>query len=176
MIEEWREIDGFNGRYQVSNLGRVRNKNIIMKAFMGFGSGGEYFRIALVHPENGQKKHPVHRLVAKAFIPNPDNKPFINHKNCIRNDNRVSNLEWCTQSENVQHAVKAGRYRPPLGEKSLSSKLTNAQVVEIKKQLNEGILSMYRIAKNFGVHKVTIFDIKYGNTWKHIPDGTTQDH
>ena len=60
--------------------------------------------------KNGKaKKHYVHRLVAKAFIPNPENKPNINHKDCNVKNNCVDNLEWCTQSENVRYAVKCGR-------------------------------------------------------------------
>ena len=184
MIEEWRVIEGYEGRYEVSNIGRVKNTKHpckgdepgIMKPFMTFGPSGEYLRLALKNPDGSQNKHPVHRLVAKAFIPNPENKPFINHKNGIRNDNRVINLEWCTASENAKHAIQTGRSRPVKGEHNASSKLTTPQVIDIKRQLSEGVLSMYRIAKNFGVHKVTIFDIKYGNTWKHIPNGTTQDH
>lgn len=185
MIEEWKLIDDFDGRYEISNLGRVKSlRNYcnsgepwIMKQFMGSGASGEYLRIALMRPDGlGQRKLFVHRLVAKAFIPNPDNKPMVNHKNGIKNDNRVVNLEWCTHSENMQHAIKTGRKRGLAGEKNYQSRLSELQVIEIRRILERGEKSMYQIAKDFGVSKVTIFDIKYRNTWKHIPDGTTRDH
>lgn len=174
--EEWREIPGFNGRYLVSNIGRVRNSKHfckseepgIMTPFMTGRANGGYLRIALLMPTGEQRKFQVHQLVATAFIPNPDKKPHINHINCVRCDNRVENLEWCTPKENAEHKVKMGRCNPSKGESHAHAKLNDRQVIEIKRQLKEGKISMYRIAKNFGVHKVTIFDIKYNNTWKHI--------
>lgn len=66
-----------------------------------------YLRVGL-HKNNRQFRKNVHRLVAEVFIPNPENKPFINHKNGIKDDNQVANLEWCTQAENIQHAWQTG--------------------------------------------------------------------
>lgn len=121
-IEIWKDIKGFEGKYQISNLGRVkslpklkRNKygvisapEIIMKTWEADG----YVRVNLRRDDGSIFNARVHRLIAEAFIPNPENKPQVNHINTIRNDNRVwvnedgsidyakSNLEWCTQSEN----------------------------------------------------------------------------
>ena len=120
-MEEWKPIKGYEGRYEVSSMGKVRSvrRTIIQKDRSEFPcnrqwggwmlkgdekKGGGYPRVVLY--KNG-KRHRVliHRLVCEAFIPNPDNKPFVNHKDGNPNNNQVSNLEWCTCKENVQHAI-----------------------------------------------------------------------
>lgn len=105
--EEWKLIPGFGEKYYISNLGRIKSINYK-------GTGGEslmqptchngYKHIALSVYDNS-KAFSVHRLVAEAFIPNPNNYPFVNHKNEIRDDNRAENLEWCTQDYNAKYSV-----------------------------------------------------------------------
>lgn len=109
MLEIWKDIEGYENKYQVSSLGRIRSLNyhstgkpqLISLTPDGVG----YLRLALWR---GNKESPrrVHRLVAHAFIPNPSSKPEVNHKNGIKADNRVENLEWCTRQENMTHATK----------------------------------------------------------------------
>ena len=119
--EQWKQIKEFNGEYEVSNLGRVRS----MKRYNGIigrimpqtrqpsGRGGKltYFAVML-HMNNKSYCRKVHRLVAEAFIPNPDNLPQINHKDGCKTNNHVSNLEWCTYQANMQHAVRTGLTHP----------------------------------------------------------------
>ena len=101
--EIWKPVVGFEGLYEVSNMGRVRNRmGRIMT--LSFNRNG-YHRVHLIN-NSREKFMLVHRLVSMAFIPNPENKPFVNHLNGIKTDNKVENLEWCTSSENMQHAVK----------------------------------------------------------------------
>lgn len=106
--EIWKDIKNYEGLYQVSNLGKVRNsKGDIL--YQGSIKGG-YKRVQL-HNTKKAKSLLVHRLVAEAFIPNPENKPYINHKNSCTTDNTISNLEWCTPSENTIHGYKYGNMK-----------------------------------------------------------------
>lgn len=103
--EVWKEIPD-SGGYSVSNLGHVRRKRTSRGGYRYLTCGirhDGYARCTF-----GGKEHSVHRLVATAFIPNPDNKPHINHKNGVKEDNRASNLEWVTPKENAEHAAKTG--------------------------------------------------------------------
>lgn len=105
MGEIWRDIDGYEGKYQVSNWGRVRNvkRNIIIKPYLNHKG---YEKVSLSRGTKGNTdKHRVHRLVALAFIPNPNDLPQVNHKDGNKRNNSVSNLEWCTNLQNAQHAA-----------------------------------------------------------------------
>lgn len=103
-----KQIKGYEGQYSVTKSGRVfshkRNK------FLNGSDLKGYIRVKLRDSNNNQKitNKLVHRLVAETYIPNPENKLEINHKNSIRNDNRIENLEWATRSENNQHAWTYG--------------------------------------------------------------------
>jgi hypothetical protein len=116
-MEIWKDIKGYEGLYQVSNTGKVRSLDRIVKGKLNStrlikgkelsatDNGRGYLKVALqLDGRNTRKIYKVHRLVAEAFIPNPLNKSEVNHINCIKTDNRVSNLEWNTSSENSSHA------------------------------------------------------------------------
>lgn len=118
LTEQWRPIDGFEDFYEVSDLGFVRTvpqyssfsnnqKRELASRLLKPGLANGYFLVGL--RING-KTHtrPVHRLVAQAFIPNPDNLPEVNHKFGDKTDNRASELEWCTESYNTLHSYDAG--------------------------------------------------------------------
>lgn len=102
--EEWRPVKGWIGLYEVSNLGHVRNPRKGNRVLNGWITKYGYASVHLYH--NGVfKKRPIHQLVAEAFCPNPDDKPFIDHINAIRTDNRASNLRWCTSKENSNNPL-----------------------------------------------------------------------
>lgn len=97
--EIWKNIVGYNGKYQISNLGRVRHNETILKPYPN--SCG-YLRVGL-YKEGKYRKELVHRLVADVFIDNPYNLPVVNHKNEDKEDNRATNLEWATIKENMNY-------------------------------------------------------------------------
>lgn len=106
--EIWKDIPGYSGLYQVSNLGRIMS----FKNQYGRGPrlmNGEITKSGYIQVCLNKKRYKVHRLVAMAFVPNPDGLPQINHKNEIKTDNRVKNLEWCTGKYNVNYGTAIER-------------------------------------------------------------------
>jgi len=107
MMEIWRNIDGFNGKYQISSWGNVRNAET-GKILKPYTNSKGYLKIGLSDGKKCVKKR-INRLVAMAFIENPDNLPQVNHKDGNKQNNSFSNLEWVTNDQNNEHAVMMRR-------------------------------------------------------------------
>ncbi|WP_395832298.1 NUMOD4 domain-containing protein [Cupriavidus gilardii] len=172
MHEEWSKVEGFNGVYEVSSYGRVRNSETGMILNPSIPKTRSSYPVVYLQKGGAHTKKGcfVHRLVATAFIPNPDARPHVNHIDGCKTNNMVTNLEWVTPVENVRHALRMGLFTPPKqgkGEQCSAAKLTDEKVIEIKRRLASGE-SAKRIAKDFGVVAGTIAHIKYGKTWTHI--------
>lgn len=111
----------------------------------------------------------VHRLVLEAFVgPCPEGMETL-HDDNDRTNNKLGNLKWGTRQENVNDMVRHGT--KPLGDRTHSAKLSNAQAMEVRR-LRRGGMAGVDIAKRFGVHKQTVYQIALGRTWKHLPNAT----
>ena len=167
MNEIWKDVNGYEGDYQVSSLGRVKSfkygKEKILKP--GKGSRG-YLTVSLSKNKKG-KTIKVHRLVALAFIKNPQGKRTVNHINGVKADNRLSNLEWATDSENIKHAFANG-LSCNKGENG-TNKLTKKQVIEVRRLSAQGMNRKNIISKlGLDVTPNNISEIKAGRSWSHI--------
>lgn len=194
MKEIWKDIKGYEGLYQVSSLGNVRSLDRYKKNRKGrylqkgrilnknYDKDG-YLIVGLYKNGKGKTKK-IHRLVAEAFIPNPEDKPTINHKNGIRSNNCVENLEWATMSENQLHAYRVLNrdYKIPTKEqkqnylRKKSKKVIQYEVQIILKEKNR-YESMKEAERNTGVSSSLISrccknlkDTAGGFVWKFEND------
>lgn len=160
--EVWKDIPNYEGHYKVSNHGQVKSfkqgKEINLTLVMGYQG---YLKVNLIK-DGIKKSKTVHRLVMLAFLGESDLQ--VNHKNGIKTDNRLENLEYCTASENTMHAYKTGLM--PKGEKSGRAKLTRACAERIKYG-HQG-MTQKEIADIYGVYRTLVGHIRLGKIWKHI--------
>lgn len=176
MNEEWRDIVGFDGFYQISNRGKVRSYG----GRNGQRKGEEYLR-ALNATHDGYLKvrlikgakditKRVHVLVAEAFIPNPNNFTTVNHKDGDKTNNHVENLEWADRSKQMIHAYALGLKKPIRGSKNSQAKLTDDDVRYIKNHYKRGSREFGTVAlsKIFGVSNRVIGLVVRGLSYKDV--------
>jgi NUMOD4 motif/HNH endonuclease len=186
-MEIWKDIQGYAGLYQVSNMGNVRSLDRTMvlpngkirrdkgKPIACYFSGTKGYVGTGLSKGGYSKRFLVHRLVAEAFLDNPDNKPQVNHINGDKTNNCVENLEWVTEKENISHAIETGL----LVRKSeqYDSMRVEVYCVELDKSFNS-LASASSYCKEIGYGKMSDSKISecatgvrksaYGLTWKRI--------
>ena len=164
--EMWKEVTGTERAYFVSNMGRLlcRNwKGSGRDAFMKPAKDHRgYVRTMLKYP-HGFKTVKVHRVVAQEWIPNPYNKPQVDHINYLRNDNRASNLQWATSKENTERSYADGRISKPVG----MSKVTEDDVRAIRSMFKDSGMKRREIADIYGISSATVKDIIL-RSWRHV--------
>lgn len=189
MKEIWRNIKGGDGQYKISNLGRVKS----LEQKLTIYNPHKDVTYTMVKPErilklyvnhngyyvtnltlNGKHKpYLLHRIMAKAFIPNRENKPCINHKDGIKTNNELCNLEWCTRAENNAHAWKTGLMDNHKnidfnGSNNPFSKLDENEVLQIRSIYEQGWANFTELGKCYNVCRTTVSDIIKRKTWNHI--------
>jgi len=188
MTEIWKDIKNYEGLYQVSNLGNVRGlrfiNNIVNKekihgiSITTQNSG--YLKVML-YKDGKPKNVMVHRLVAEAFIDNPENKKQINHKDGNKHNNCVTNLEWCSKSENMRHAFKMGlataQAKGKFGSenpKAISVNMIDKETGNIIKKFNSIIDATHYLGKSCSGHICNCCKGKlksaYGYKWEYADE------
>lgn len=175
--EFWKVIENFPN-YLISNRGNIKIVKTLENRIL-FTKDDGYVSCPLTSNGKNYYKY-VHRLVAEAFVPNPNNKGQVNHKNGIKNDNSVENLEWVTPAENIRHAIDTGLLKYKKKEESIKkskhskgedvngSKLNAEKVIEIRVLWKSGDYKKVQLAKMFNVNESTIRDVITRRQWKHI--------
>ena len=167
--EVWKDVPESKGKYQASNLGRVKsvfyNRTKTPQILKPSTTKNGYLKLGLwIH---GSRKHiSVHRIIASTFLGGCPKGCQGNHKNGIKTENRIENLEYCTPQENTLHAHRNSLTNTAKGEDSGSSKLTEKQVIEIRELCNSFTLN--KIASMYNVSYSLISMIKNRHIWKHI--------
>jgi len=177
----WKPLMFCNGKYKVSRFGKVKSVYTLSKKGLLRLTGTilkttinhrGYEKVKLQWLDNGKlirKTMAVHRLVAMSFIPNPENKPFINHKDCNPLNNHVSNLEWCTPQENVHHAQKMGRVpmAKPYEYKGYNYEAHQKKIINV--ETGEIFSSAKELSKKIGIPPKEINRQLNGERYCHIP-------
>jgi hypothetical protein len=176
--ENWKDVEGYEGFYKVSNLGRVRSLDRVSPTKLGAikHTKGKIMNLTLKNNGylsvmfsvlNKRKRFHVHRLVSIAFLDNEECKPTVNHINGIKTDNRLENLEWCTYSENSIHARDTGL--SSIGEESTSAKLSENKILAIRRlfKINPKS-SQIKICEKLDISSTHMSRIVNGKRWKHI--------
>lgn len=188
MKEQWREVVGYEGVYEVSNHGRVRSVDRVLEFMSKHGTIGKkfskgkelsqhksrgYMGVMLYNsstPENKRRFKGVHVLVAAAFLDKPEWADRVNHMDLDRSNNHVSNLEWTDHTGNIRHAIENGRQLGVCGERNHGAVLTEDDVrwMRANAESNGGSFTRREIAERFDISLSGINSAINGTTWKHV--------
>ncbi len=183
--EEWKDVGGYEGIYMVSNLGRVKSltrqnkfgdfvrtiQSKVLRQHLHAMSG--YTAIRLCKDDTPGKQVNVHRLVALAFLANPENKKEVNHKDSNRSNNCLENLEWVSPKENIGHAFDKGMFSASHNpNRAWSAAMTAETAGKIKGRLLDviefGPIRIAEIAKEFGVTETMVYKIRGNHAWQQV--------
>lgn len=180
-MEIWKDIKGYEGFYQVSNTGKVKSldrttvyKNgrvcKLKSKLLKLNDNSKGYLWVYLSKENVSKSFYIHRLVAVTFLDNIENYKEVNHLNAIKSNNHVSNLEWCTRVQNMQHAYDNNLRIPKgaVGERNAKAKLNERQVKEIYDLYLGKELTQKEIAKIYNIDRTIVSGITIGKYWKHL--------
>lgn len=202
MNEQWKPIEGTDGTYEVSNTGKIRSNN-----YLGHGSQKElsltsdqkgYLRVR-IYMGGSRKTVKVHREVARAFLPNPENKSEVNHKDGNKKNNHVENLEWSTARENTLHAYKTGlkektrdhcaQMGRTIGRHNLAKSIEDKKTPVIATRLSDGAVFEYpsqtEAAAELGTFQANIYQVLTGKrksakgyvfSYKEVVPNATDDY
>ena len=169
-MEQWQPIPGYEEVYEASNLGNIRsnrNKRHYGKQLKAYVNKKGY-RVIHLCLDGVEKSHKVNRLIAKTWIPNPNTAPEVNHIDGNKENDAITNLEWCTRSENMIHAYRTGLQQKKLGEDVPWSVLTEELVLAIRSTAATTTMYHKDIAAMYNVNQSTITRVINRKTWKHV--------
>lgn len=174
MEETWKGVIyqgiDYSNRIEVSNNGKLRNSITKYEYTLRIGKTGYYYVIVSLGSRKNRKAFKIHKAVAETFIPNVNNYPCINHKDGNKLNNRVDNLEWCTQKYNVLHAYRIGTHKAISGTNNKNAKLTLEDLKYIRENYKAGDKNFgcRALAKKFNIaHQTISCAIRY-KTYKDI--------
>jgi predicted XRE-type DNA-binding protein len=177
--EIWKDIiiNGKITNYMVSNMGNILRKEHTQPVWNRYQHANRTYPEKIIKQANDKDGYKlinigisrrVHRLVAQAFLSNPNNLPQVNHKNGIKSDNRVENLEWVSMSGNTRHAYDTSLMKGPIGKKNGNVKITKEIAIEIINLIRDGNMLDIEIAKKFKLTQTHVSAIKNGKTWSRV--------
>ncbi len=177
MIEAWKKVGGYD-YYEVSNLGKVRSLDKVVNYRYGLRTisgkllkqaktfGGYYF--VILTKDNEPKTHLIHRLVAQAFISNPNKYKTVDHLDFNKANNCISNLDWCDLSTNIKRYCDANIR--PVGSQLPDAKIKESDVLEIRKSNK----SQSALGRQYGITQSAVHKIIYRKSWKHLKEELTK--
>lgn len=177
IIEDWKPVLNYESLYEVSTTGSIRSvarkcptkggklRNVSAKTLKPVLVKG--YHIVNLHKDGVMRQFRLHRLIAEAFIPNPQNLGIVNHLDGNKTNNHMSNLEWCTVERNNTHAAELGLLKGRKGEQHHGNTLTENIVRLIKNALTRGVKGSV-LASTYNVSQATISNIKHNKNWNHI--------
>jgi hypothetical protein len=157
VMEIWKDIEGYEGLYKISSIGSIANSKRLLKQ----QTDSKCYKTIRLFSDGLGKPYFIHRLVAIAFVPNPENKPQVNHIDGVKSNNELINLEWCTAKENINHAMRSGL----INMHTNSAKISMSKANEIRRIYDSGYYTYKSISEMYPISSVMVGHIIRGTHW-----------